>query len=347
MSEPFDPYQAWLGLPPGERPPDHYRLLGVRRFEKRAEAIEAAADARIAALRPHQSGEHAQPAARLLAEVNAARLCLLNDNRRASYDIGLLQKVAATVAEEEKGGQVQVTAAAFLATLAQRDLVPADLLLAIRKQMSDSKSYVTARHVAKLLVDKGLLTPILVSRLLETAARAASQAGATSAEPRAGLGSDELAFAPLDDEPRKMAPPQPKPLPTVASRGSAPRSSTEKARPPALSAATSGSFLDEELKALSGASTGGPLDELWADASFQAAAGAGNPLLPSLPRHRQQRFWTSPGFLIGAAVVWILLLIGAMLIVAMNRPGDEENEPSESVDDSRVLHSRAASVVEV
>lgn len=331
MPEPFDPYQTWLEIPPGERPPDYYRLLGVRRFEKRAEVIEAAADARIAALRPHLSGQQAQMCAKLVADVNAARLCLANDNRRASYDIRLLQKVAAAVAEEEKGGgQTQITAAEFLFLLSQRDLVPADLLLAIRKQMSDSKAHVTARQVGKLLVDKGLLTPILVNRLLEAGARAASQPGAAPPELRGGLEPDELTLAPLEDEPKKTAAFKPRIPSANTPQPTGTRSPAEKAKRPAQPAAGGGSLLEEELKPLArGPAGGSPLDGLFADPSFQAAAGAGNPLLTTLPRRHKQRIWTSPGFLIGAGFVWILLLIGAMVLVALNRPGDEESEPSE------------------
>ena len=25
----FDPYRKWLGIPPQEQPPNHYRLLGI------------------------------------------------------------------------------------------------------------------------------------------------------------------------------------------------------------------------------------------------------------------------------------------------------------------------------
>ena len=28
MSDHFDPYYTWLGIPPEEQPPDHYRLIG-------------------------------------------------------------------------------------------------------------------------------------------------------------------------------------------------------------------------------------------------------------------------------------------------------------------------------
>ena len=40
MSEAFDPYYRWLGIPPGEQPPDHYRLLGIERFEADARSYE-------------------------------------------------------------------------------------------------------------------------------------------------------------------------------------------------------------------------------------------------------------------------------------------------------------------
>ena len=38
----FDPYYKWLGIPPGEQPPNHYRLLGVSLFEPDADVIDAA-----------------------------------------------------------------------------------------------------------------------------------------------------------------------------------------------------------------------------------------------------------------------------------------------------------------
>ena len=29
----FDPYHEWMGIPPSEQPPNHYRLLGLSEFE--------------------------------------------------------------------------------------------------------------------------------------------------------------------------------------------------------------------------------------------------------------------------------------------------------------------------
>jgi len=85
----FDPYHKWLGIPPDEQPPDHYRLLGIRRFEDDPDVIEAAADQRMAHLRTYQAGRHGELSQRLLNEVAAAKLCLLNADKKAACEINL------------------------------------------------------------------------------------------------------------------------------------------------------------------------------------------------------------------------------------------------------------------
>ena len=51
MSDQFDPYHVWLGIPPEEQPPNHYRLLGLRPLETNADVISNALDQRRAFLR--------------------------------------------------------------------------------------------------------------------------------------------------------------------------------------------------------------------------------------------------------------------------------------------------------
>ena len=51
MSDEFDPYLKWLGIPPKFQPPTHYRLLGLEAFESDPDAIENAADRQMAHLR--------------------------------------------------------------------------------------------------------------------------------------------------------------------------------------------------------------------------------------------------------------------------------------------------------
>lgn len=82
----FDPYYKWLGIPPSEQPPNHYRLLGIELFESDPEVIESAADQRMAHLRTFQSGKNAQLSQKLLNEVSRARICLLKPDTRQTYD---------------------------------------------------------------------------------------------------------------------------------------------------------------------------------------------------------------------------------------------------------------------
>jgi formylglycine-generating enzyme required for sulfatase activity len=89
MPEAFDPYYRWLGIPPDEQPAHHYRLLGIRLFEPNADVIETAADRQMGHLRNFQSGPSAALSQKLLNEVAAAKLCLLNPERKAAYDAQL------------------------------------------------------------------------------------------------------------------------------------------------------------------------------------------------------------------------------------------------------------------
>lgn len=100
MSNVFDPYYQWLGIPSHEQPPDHYRLLGLARYETNADVIESAADRQMAHVRTHQSGKHGEASQRLLNEIAAARLCLLSAEKKAAYDAQL--KAGEKSAKQEK-----------------------------------------------------------------------------------------------------------------------------------------------------------------------------------------------------------------------------------------------------
>ena len=95
MSDAFDPYYKWLGIPPREQPPNHYRLLTINLFENDPQVIEAAADRQMAFLRTLQTGQHVQDAQRLLNEISQARVCLLNAPKKAEYDATLRKLEAA------------------------------------------------------------------------------------------------------------------------------------------------------------------------------------------------------------------------------------------------------------
>jgi formylglycine-generating enzyme required for sulfatase activity len=82
----FDPYHQWLGIPPGEQPPDHYRLLGVPLFESDLDVIEAAAQRQTVFLRTLQLGPQSGLAEQILNEVARARVTLLNVDQKVVYD---------------------------------------------------------------------------------------------------------------------------------------------------------------------------------------------------------------------------------------------------------------------
>ncbi len=94
MSQPFDPYYKWLGIPPSQQPPHHYRLLGVELFETDRDVIDIAANQRMSYLHDLGSGPNGKFSQKLLNEVSAARRCLLDEKQKAAYDEQLRAKLA-------------------------------------------------------------------------------------------------------------------------------------------------------------------------------------------------------------------------------------------------------------
>ena len=95
MPESFDPYHRWLGIPPKEQPADHYRLLGLARFEDDPDVILEAADRTIADVRRYALGEHSELSQEILNELARARVCLRNTEKKREYDAQLRKKHAA------------------------------------------------------------------------------------------------------------------------------------------------------------------------------------------------------------------------------------------------------------
>ena len=88
----FDPYLQWLGIRSPERPPNHYRLLGVEPFESEANVIETAADRQMAHVRTFQNGKDADLSQQILNELAAAKLCLLDGKSKFEYDTRLKER---------------------------------------------------------------------------------------------------------------------------------------------------------------------------------------------------------------------------------------------------------------
>ncbi|HUY89872.1 MAG TPA: hypothetical protein VMV10_14145 [Pirellulales bacterium] len=92
MADAFDPYHKWLGISPKDQPPNHYRLLAIELFESDADVIEGAADQRMAHVRTFQTGRNSALSQRMLNELSAAKLCLLDPQKKAEYDRALKAK---------------------------------------------------------------------------------------------------------------------------------------------------------------------------------------------------------------------------------------------------------------
>ena len=98
----FDPYYKWLGIPPQEQPPSHYRLLGLQVLEQNLEVIASAANRQMAYLQELSSGDdHIDEAQGLLGEVARARVCLLAAESKARYDAELVSTLDSLLEAEE------------------------------------------------------------------------------------------------------------------------------------------------------------------------------------------------------------------------------------------------------
>src|SRR5262245_35863566 len=97
MAAAFDPYYDWLSISAKDQPPHHYRLLGLELFENNAKVIDLAADRQMAHVRSFQTGPNVAASQKLLAELSAARICLLDAQAKAKYDAQLRARLAPAV----------------------------------------------------------------------------------------------------------------------------------------------------------------------------------------------------------------------------------------------------------
>ncbi len=97
MSADFDPYQKWLGIPPAEQPPTHYRLLNLPAGEDDSGKIASVLKRLTAYCQARAKGQNGAHALRVLESVAAAEACLLDPQAKAAYDASLNGNGWATV----------------------------------------------------------------------------------------------------------------------------------------------------------------------------------------------------------------------------------------------------------
>jgi hypothetical protein len=85
----MDFYKEWLGIPEGQRPPDHYELLRVKRFEDDTDKIRAHYKKLNSHVRKYATGQYSIQSQDLLNELAKAMLCLTDSERKRDYDEGM------------------------------------------------------------------------------------------------------------------------------------------------------------------------------------------------------------------------------------------------------------------
>jgi WD40 repeat protein len=102
----FDPYHRWLGIPPDQRPPTFYQLLGVSPDEADPEVIREAALRQTSHVRLYQTGPYAAQCTAILNEIGQARSVLLHPEKRKQYDAGLPRPATVELAPLAVGRRV-------------------------------------------------------------------------------------------------------------------------------------------------------------------------------------------------------------------------------------------------
>jgi formylglycine-generating enzyme required for sulfatase activity len=191
MAERFDPYYQWLSIPPEEQPPNHYRLLGTRLFEDNPGVIESAADRQMAHLRSFQTGPRAALSQKLLNEVAAAKVCLLNRAKKAAYDAQLQASLSSS--DESFGRKM------------------AELLA----DASAPRSVGQARSKMPVLLAAGATALVLMGAAVWAFARRAEQRPAEDRAAASALPNPQIERPAVDPPTAPIAKPAAKPEPPV------------------------------------------------------------------------------------------------------------------------------------
>lgn len=171
-SDTFNAYHKWLGIPPAEQPPNHYRLLGISAFENDPEVIDRAADSRMIFLRQNQSGPNAHWSQQLLNEVSAARICLLDELAKHRYDAELQEQLDPGLVPLE-------TALSPMLPEAGRCELPDHDPLAMKPKSTPPQPMVVAIAVGGTIVVSGLIAVGILLSVNSSGPAGASSSAAT------------------------------------------------------------------------------------------------------------------------------------------------------------------------
>lgn len=82
----IDVYKEWLGIPEGQRPPDHYQLLRLPQFEDDPEKVRKNYKKLNGHVRKYATGQYSNESQVLLNELAKAMLCLTDAEQKLEYD---------------------------------------------------------------------------------------------------------------------------------------------------------------------------------------------------------------------------------------------------------------------
>lgn len=98
----IDVYKEWLGIPEGDRPPDHYTLLRLVQFEDDGDKIQANYRKLNAHVRKYATGQYLKPSQDLLNELAKAMLCLSDPVAKRDYDTSMGREPQADADDQPK-----------------------------------------------------------------------------------------------------------------------------------------------------------------------------------------------------------------------------------------------------
>ena len=145
----FDPLHKGLGIPPREQPPDHYRLLGLKRFESDSEVIDFAADKHLSYLHRFDNGKYAEQAAEVANRVSVSRLFLIDPNKRARYDAQLRESAGSVRGDGGTQDRHPVSMAAAVLAWAIRMGVPAARTTSLVARQASAQSTPSNRKLTR------------------------------------------------------------------------------------------------------------------------------------------------------------------------------------------------------
>jgi hypothetical protein len=117
MVQTLDPYFELLGIPQSEQPANCYRLLGIPEFTANKDVIGNAAARQMQFLRRVGGDRYLDEVQNILNEVAAARILLLNDNKRTEYDQKLRVDSSHAIKKPQQAAKESKTSVADVPTV--------------------------------------------------------------------------------------------------------------------------------------------------------------------------------------------------------------------------------------